>query len=164
MLGVFTLVAVGILFLEYKKKIQRFSDSILISLKIFGLIICVIIIPVLFSNYKSGINIAYEQIINSLIGANLFGVIFEEFLFRGLLWGFLKDQDLPESRIVLFQAILFWLAHYHSLFDGRLSFWVSIPFVSIILGILILRSKSLTISTGTHFLYNFLVSIFVIPV
>ncbi len=75
--------------------------------------------------------------------------------------GFLRDRGLAESRIVLFQAILFWLAHYHLLFDGSLSFWASLPFVSVVLGLLILHSKSLAISTSTHFLYNFLVGIFI---
>ncbi len=88
MLGIFMLVAVGVLLFEYRKKTYRFSELTITSPNIIGLMIFVIILPVLFSKYKSGAHITYEQIRSSLLYANLFGVIFEEFLFRGLLWVF----------------------------------------------------------------------------
>lgn len=164
LLGIFMCVAVGFFIFEYRKNTYVFSESTLISPTIFGLIIFVIIMPIVFSNYSGEKHITYEEIINSLVNANLFGVIFEEFLFRGLLWAVLRNRGLTESRIVLFQAILFWLAHYQLLLDGTLSFWTSVPFVSVILGILVLRSKSLAISTIPHFLYNFFTGVFINPV
>ncbi len=159
-LGASMLVVVGILLYDYRKQTYNLSRSTLLSPQIFGLMISIIILPVFFSTNKNGVNITDKQIVDSLVNANLFGVIFEEFLFRGLLWGFFRNRGIAESKIALFQAVLFWLAHYRSLLNGNMSFWTSIPFASIILGILVLRSKSLTFSTVSHFLYNLFVGIF----
>lgn len=116
----------------------------------------IIFIPLIILILVKGIEINDKLIINAFIGANLFGVAFEEFLFRGLLWKVLRDFGLTESKTLIVQAFVFWIAHYHLFLSGSLSFWVTIPFIALMLGIVIKQSKSLALSVVVHFLYNFL--------
>jgi membrane protease YdiL (CAAX protease family) len=95
----------------------------------------------------------------ALINVNIFTVIFEEFLFRGLLWDYLSARSLQSGKVIAIQALLFWLAHIPSVFDEWFFFWITLPFVSVMLGVLIYRSKSLTVTITTHFLYNFIVGL-----
>ncbi len=85
--------------------------------------------------------------------SRLWGVVYEEMLFRGLLWMALTDLKFEDKTILLVQACLFWVAHIDSL--TRLSFWTTIPLSGLWFGYLVLRSKSLTPSTISHFVYNF---------
>jgi hypothetical protein len=87
------------------------------------------------------------------ITSRLWGVVYEEMLFRGLLWMALAGSNFKDKTILLVQAFLFWVAHIDRL--PALSFWTTIPLSSLWLGLLVLRSKSLTPSTVTHFVYNF---------
>lgn len=96
-----------------------------------------------FNTYDAGWLLTYR----------LWGVVYEEMIFRGMLWMFLAGLNMKDKNIFLVQALLFWVAHYDSL--PRLSFWTIIPLISFWFGRLILHSKSLTPSTITHFFYNF---------
>ena len=80
----------------------------------------------------------------------------EEVIYRGLLWMFLKDRGWSESRIIFFQAFLFWISHLNFLFNNPFNFWVFIPAVGLLLGYIVLRSKSITPSTITHLFINLL--------
>ena len=82
-------------------------------------------------------------------------VVFEEFLFRGLLWMYLQKIGLTNFGVIFFQAFIFWISH-HRYIDNPYVFWFVIPFESIVFGWIILRSKALTKSTIAHFLFNFL--------
>jgi membrane protease YdiL (CAAX protease family) len=88
----------------------------------------------------------------------LWGVLYEEILFRGVLWMILRDRGYSETKILVVQAALFWLAHLNLI--SRSSFWVILPLFSLWLGFLVLRSKSLTPSTWVHFIYNLSVNLF----
>jgi len=83
-------------------------------------------------------------------------VLVEEVIFRGLLWMFLKNLNWSEPKIVGLQAILFWLAHAYFMFTDPIFFWIITPIVSILLGIIVWRFRSLTISTVAHTLLNLL--------
>jgi membrane protease YdiL (CAAX protease family) len=83
-------------------------------------------------------------------------MIFEEGLFRGLLYVFLRDLRLDEMRSILVQALFFWLAHINYLFQHPVFFWIFIPIISLILVYIVVRTKSLSISSVTHILINFL--------
>lgn len=87
-----------------------------------------------------------------LIFKALHGVIFEEVLFRGLLWMFLEKLRLSSIKVLIIQAFLFWIVHVNSV--SWISFWVFLPVMSLWLGFLTLRSKSLLPSIVTHFVYN----------
>jgi membrane protease YdiL (CAAX protease family) len=84
--------------------------------------------------------------------------IFEEFLYRGMFWMFLASLNVNPRKIVLIQAILFWLSHTQYLFEPFV-FWVTAPIVSLLLGFIVLRSKSITLSSMAHILYNAFVAI-----
>jgi membrane protease YdiL (CAAX protease family) len=88
-----------------------------------------------------------------IFASRLWGVVYEEMLFRGLLWMALTGLKFEDKTILLVQAFLFWVAHINRL--PALSFWTTIPLSGLWFGFLVLRSKSLTPSTVTHFVYNF---------
>lgn len=155
-IGVFMFIPILYLIVEFQKKRLEFHQSFFIT-RIIGIIFCIFIPLVLFALIRNkGFEI--EKLEGFVINAGLFGVVFEEFLFRGLLWKCLRNLGMEEYKIVVTQAILFWLAHYNLLLAGSLSFWTTIPLLGIVLGILVFRSKSLTSSIVAHFLYNLFVS------
>ncbi len=80
-------------------------------------------------------------------------VIVEEFLFRGLLWMFLENQNLSNKSIIALQALFFWFNHVNA-HNDVLFFWVIIPIISIFLGVLVWRSNSITPSILFHVLFN----------
>jgi membrane protease YdiL (CAAX protease family) len=81
-------------------------------------------------------------------------ITIEEVIFRGLLWMFLSDLRLPDLVIVVFQGILFWLSHAYYMFTYPLFFWVIIPIASILLGLIVWYSKSITASAIAHIFFN----------
>ena len=83
-------------------------------------------------------------------------VLLEEMLFRGLLWKFLDNLNLPTFLILSLQAFLFWVSHINNMIADPIFFWLLMPIMSIILGIIVWRSKSLTVSFIAHILINFL--------
>jgi hypothetical protein len=82
-------------------------------------------------------------------------VVVEEVMFRGMLWMFLKSQDFSDLKIVVLQAILFWLCHVNSL-NSSVFFWVIVPITSVLLGLVVWKSKSITTSIIAHLLVNVL--------
>lgn len=121
-----------------------------------------VFLPVIPLMVIRGIEIETNLIVAAFINASFFGVVFEEFLFRGLLWKMLKDLGFTERKIIATQAFLFWMAHYHLLLSGSLSFWITIPIISLMLGIVISKSKSLGLSISAHFLYNFFIGFIIL--
>jgi membrane protease YdiL (CAAX protease family) len=88
-----------------------------------------------------------------LIVLRTWGTVYEEMLFRGMLWMILSKWKFSNSIIVLTQALLFWVVHANSV--SGFSFWVTLPIFSLWLGFLVVRSKSLVPSTIAHLAYNF---------
>ncbi|MBV6401913.1 MAG: hypothetical protein CNIPEHKO_02216 [Anaerolineales bacterium] len=83
--------------------------------------------------------------------------VFEEVIFRGALWAYLRSLKLNDQAAFLVQAFLFWIAHRSLLLANHpYSFWVATPCIAILLGLLVWRTKSLTPSIISHFLFNFL--------
>lgn len=81
-------------------------------------------------------------------------LIVEEVMFRGLLWMFLKNLNFSVFKIVVLQAILFWLSHVYYANDYPILFWVLAPIAGIIFGIVVWRTRSITSSTIAHVLFN----------
>jgi membrane protease YdiL (CAAX protease family) len=123
---------------------------------IFALIsIGTAIAPALFYNppVKNPVNL--NMIIATLLEADLALVVFEELLFRGVLWAYLKQLNINEKNIIFIQAALFWIAHNKFLLlDNPYPFWISLPLNSLLFGMMVWRSKSLAPSTVVHLLYN----------
>lgn len=92
--------------------------------------------------------------------AYLPGVVFEEFLFRGFLWGYLSKIKVDERIILLIQAVLFWISHHRFLLlHNTYLFWLPLPIMALLLGWVVMKSKSLASSTIAHYLFNFTTSI-----
>ena len=85
---------------------------------------------------------------------NIPNSIYEEAIYRGMLYMFLKDLGLSESKVLYVQAFIFWIKHINYLFAAPLSFWLFIPILGLTLGHITFRSKSLTPSIFAHVLYN----------
>jgi membrane protease YdiL (CAAX protease family) len=100
------------------------------------------------------------------IGLFLFGfvrslgneAIDEEPIFRGFLWGYLRQIGLNEKWIWIIQGFLFWTAHSSQLLFGQISFWFGLPF-GLLLGWLSWRSRSITSSMSAHAIFNTAVSV-----
>jgi membrane protease YdiL (CAAX protease family) len=83
----------------------------------------------------------------------LSSVVYEELIFRGLLWMFLKKMHLSERKVFYVQSFLFWIAHINYI-ENPFSFWLYVPMMSLILGILVWRSQSIFKSTIVHYVFN----------
>lgn len=79
------------------------------------------------------------------------GVI-EEPLFRGFLWGLLKQAKVREVWIWLLQTALFMVAHLYYLFSREYAvyFWIMVPVGGLVLGWLAWRSRSIATSVMAH--------------
>lgn len=80
--------------------------------------------------------------------------IIEEPLFRGFLWGTLRKSKVKEITIFIIQLLLFWLAHIYYIVQSPFSFWVVVPVSACLLGVLVMKSKTLTTSTLAHGIIN----------
>jgi membrane protease YdiL (CAAX protease family) len=103
----------------------------------------------------SKINLAFQWLI---IDIPL--VIVEEVVFRGMLWMFLKKLNFSEYKIVILQAIFFWISHVYFASEIPVSFWVITPIMSIILGVSVWSTRSITSSIFVHVLFNIWWSLF----
>ena len=83
--------------------------------------------------------------------------IHEEVVYRGMLYMFLRDLGMSESKTFYTQAVLFWISHINYLIESAVGFWITLPILSLILGYIAYRSKSITPSAIVHILYNALV-------
>lgn len=82
------------------------------------------------------------------------GSIYEEAMYRGVLYMFLMDVGVGKSKAFYIQAFLFSFKHISYLLENPFFFWITLPIVSLIYGYIAMRSKSLTPSTLVHLLYN----------
>jgi membrane protease YdiL (CAAX protease family) len=83
-----------------------------------------------------------------------FAPLNEEPLFRGFLWGYLRQSKWREMGILFFQAVLFTSAHVYFASQYPLTFWVLIPCTAILLGLLTWRARSIAPAIFTHGLVN----------
>jgi len=72
---------------------------------------------------------------------------------------FLKNLNLKDNLIIVIQAFLFWIFHSFYLFSLPITFWIYLPYQSIIFGIIVWRTKSIGSSTIGHFLNNILIAL-----
>ena len=85
-------------------------------------------------------------------------VIVEEVVYRGILWMFLKGLNFSDFKVVILQAILFWFSHVDSYSDA-VFFFIIIPIISVLLGVIVWRSKSIAPSVIAHVLFNVLLGL-----
>ena len=81
--------------------------------------------------------------------------VFEEPLFRGFLWGYLRHASWKDSWIWLFQAFVFTLGHVYYLRTEAIGPWfVRIMLPALLLGLIAWRAKSIFASMVTHGFFN----------
>jgi len=83
-----------------------------------------------------------------------FAPINEEPLFRGFLWGYLRQLKWREVSIWFFQAVLFTSAHVYFAKQYPVMFWVFIPGAALALGLLTWRARSIAPAMLAHGLIN----------
>jgi len=79
-----------------------------------------------------------------------FAAVAEEPLFRGFLWGYLRQFGWKERWIWLFQAGLFTLGHIYYLNKAPISFWLMVPTSALVFGLMAWRSRSIATSMAVH--------------
>jgi membrane protease YdiL (CAAX protease family) len=161
--GVFVGIAMGLIFWAYQNNQLVFKNPVPFS-KGTGLLILLTVllafVPVLLigSTLKTSLNL---QILTTtfleILITQLASIVFEDVLFRGALWAYVRNLGLSEQATFYIVAILFWVSHHEYLSrNSPYSFWIAVPIVAILLGLITWRSKSLTLSTVSHFLFNFI--------
>jgi membrane protease YdiL (CAAX protease family) len=83
-----------------------------------------------------------------------FAALSEEPLFRGFLWGYLRQAGLREAWIWLIQAGLFVLGHLYHIVLYPFSFWVVVPTGALLFGWMAWRSRTIASSMLVHALTN----------
>jgi membrane protease YdiL (CAAX protease family) len=81
--------------------------------------------------------------------------VFEEPLFRGFVWGYLRRAQWKDGWIWLFQALFFTLGHVYYLQTEATGPWfIRIMLTSLIIGFIAWRAKSIFASMVTHGMFN----------
>lgn len=80
--------------------------------------------------------------------------ILEEPLFRGFLWGWLREKGWAERRILVFQMVLFCLAHLPRYWQEPQVLLFSLPAGGLFLGWLAWKTRSVAPTMVAHGIYN----------
>ena len=78
----------------------------------------------------------------------------EEPLFRGFMWGTLRQLGCTDLVICFIQGALFAVGHLYYLFSAPYSFWVLVPTAALLLGVIAWRSRSILFSMIAHAILN----------
>lgn len=144
-------LAIGTALFKSKLKLSQQHILLFIVIGIIPELFFKLVFSNIYQGYKFFAGLSIGSII-TIISITLWGVIFEELLFRSILWRILNDWKFSNKKIILTQAFLFWLVHLD--FITSKSFGLHIFVFGIWVGYLTLRSKSLTPSIATHFFHN----------
>jgi hypothetical protein len=157
--GVFLLLPTFInfwLFISNKLKFEYFP----LNIRQISFFIFIILIPLFIRLLRTSATLPDDKtFIEAIFTANLPLVVFEEVIFRGLLWMFLVKEGFKEYQIILIQGILFWFSHLYYFKSDPITFWFWLPLISIMLGIIVRRSKTISPSTIGHYSYNLLLTL-----
>ena len=82
------------------------------------------------------------------------GLIYEEAMYRGVLYMFLMDVGVSKPKAFFIQAFWFSGKHIHLLLAFPFFYWIIFPILSLTFGYIVMRSKSLTLSAFAHLLYS----------
>lgn len=125
--------------------------------------VSVLVTTILFAYIRgfSGTENTYTlgMLVNGLLFQLSFAAVMEEPLFRGFLWGGFRQLGLSDGLVCFLQAGLFWLGHIYY-YNTGINFWVVIPIASIVLGLVVWKTKSITNSMVTHAFMNTLGDVF----
>jgi membrane protease YdiL (CAAX protease family) len=111
-------------------------------------------------HFVKSISLDTQTVVAVMLNANFAAVVYEEVLFRAFLWGYLRNLKFSDFQALIIQSVLFWIAHWQKLASGNyFVFLIVLPLLSLLLGFVVLRSRSITQSTISHFLYNALLGL-----
>ena len=82
------------------------------------------------------------------------GLIYEEVMYRGVLYMFLMDLGVSKSKAFFIQAFWFSGKHINLLLAFPFFYWIIFPILGLTFGYIVMRSKSLTLSAFAHLLYS----------
>jgi len=105
-----------------------------------------------FHNVKIGL--PNTELFDRFVFRIIPGSIYEEAVYRGILYMFLMDLGVSKSKAFYIQAFAFWIIHMEYLLALPFYFWLFLPIHSLIYGYIAMRTKSLTASASAHLLYN----------
>jgi membrane protease YdiL (CAAX protease family) len=158
-IGLLVAITAGFVYWAYRKNHFYLANSVRYPPEIILLILMSVLLallPVYIYDPSLKKSLSFQSVITAVFQAQLALIVFEELIFRGALWAFLRDLGLKEHIVFFLQAFLFWISHHnYGLRDNPYLFWIAIPLAAILLGFIVWRSKSLTPSTIAHFLFNF---------
>jgi len=158
----FLMIAIAGLVVFLKAKIiptQKIIVSRWFFLSIFaGILFSIVMIPI-----RNGFNWEVISKLNSyqsiyaifyyiFYGIGAVGIL-EEPIYRGFLWGTLKNSGLNDFQSIVIQAGLFWISHM-KMIQSPFSFFIIAPLISLILGLLMYKSKSIIPPLIFHIIYN----------
>jgi CAAX amino terminal protease family. len=166
--GIFVGITVVLIFWAHQSNQLVFKNPVPYP-KGTGLLILLTILlalaPVLLFRLTLKTSLDFDTFSTTFLGiliTDLALIVFEEVLFRGALWAYVRSFGLSEQAAFYAQAILFWISHHRFLLlHNPYSFWVSLPIQAILFGLMTWRSKSITPSTISHFLFNFITQLLV---
>lgn len=116
-------------------------------------------ITVCITGFSEAIKISLPhsgQLLDRFLFQQIPGLIYEEAMYRGVLYMFLMDVGVSKSKAFFIQAFWFSGKHVHFLLSPFV-YWIIFPILGLTFGYLAMRSKSLTPSTIAHLLYSTLV-------
>lgn len=152
--AVIALIYVVYAFFDNKVKFGTLNDNVLRMFLLTAIVYAGTMICTTGFFGATMVNLRVEQSLRRFTLELVPSSIYEEAVYRGMLYMFLKDLGVSETRTFFIQAFLFWIGHISYLLNSPLFFWVILPILSLMLGYLAIRSKSLTPSTIAHILYN----------
>jgi membrane protease YdiL (CAAX protease family) len=75
---------------------------------------------------------------------------YEELIYRSILWGQLRKWGWTNKKILLVQAILFWLVHFWEAFSNPFTFFILLPITILVTSLLVYYSKQIFPSILFH--------------
>jgi len=99
----------------------------------------------------------FRGITRQTIAELSFSIPVEEIIFRGFLWGYLCRLGWSNNKAAWTQGILFWLVHFFRYTTLPLTFLISVPLLTFVSTLLVLRSKQIFPSLVSHTLINVII-------
>jgi len=126
-----------------------------------SLLLSLIVLPIsVIETFQPGVFLGMQItpslgifLIRDIINNLSFISLYEEILFRGILWGYLRRKDWNENKIFIGQGALFWLIHFWRI-GTPITFFITIPISTLINSLLARNSNQILPSVIAHTIMN----------
>jgi hypothetical protein len=99
-------------------------------------------------------NLPSDNILVELYYQISFITVIEEVCFRGLIVGFMVMNGFKEDTAFFVQAILFWGIHYMNIATIPITFFISLPLLTLSTTLIMRKYKTIFLPIMTHTLVN----------